>query len=80
MPTEQHAAPLSVEAVLEVGTVPTFPHDDEQSITPYLDHPEPSDNDSEWISEDEEGQSTPASSRGLMNVYLAYSWLQQQMQ
>ena len=77
---EQHAAPLSVEAVLEVGTVPTFPHDDEQSITPYLDHPEPSDNDSEWISEDEEGQSTPASSRGLMNVYLAYSWLQQQMQ
>ena len=38
IPTEQRAAPLSVEAALEVGAVPTFPHDDEQPIAPYPDH------------------------------------------
>ena len=79
-PTEQRAAPLSVEAALEVGTVPTFPHDDEQSITPYPNHLELSDDDSGWSSEDEDDQATPPSSRGLINVYSAYSWLQQRTQ
>ena len=80
MPTEQRAAPLSVEAALEVGAVPTFPHDNEQPIAPYPDHAEPSDDDSGWSSEDEEGQAIPPSSRGSINVYSAYSWLQQRTQ
>ena len=80
IPTEQRAAPLSVEAALEVGAVPTFPHDDEQPIAPYPDHAEPSNDDSGWSSEDEEGQAIPPSSRGSINVYSAYSRLQQRTQ
>jgi len=84
MPIEQHAAIVPVEAALEVGIEPTFHHDAEHF---YLDHSEPAHNDSEWSSEDSSSsheddkvQATSASSRVLINVYSAYSQLQQKTQ
>jgi len=86
MPIAQRAAILPVEAALEVGVGPTFQHDAEHSMIPYLDHSELAHNDSGWSSEDnssssdEEPQATPALSRPSTNVYLAYSQLQQRTQ
>lgn len=83
MPIAQRAAILPVEAALEVGIGPTFHHDAEHSMIPYLDHLEPAHDDSGWSSEDnssssdEEAQATPALSRPSTNVYSAYSRLQQ---
>ena len=86
MPIARRAAILPVEAALEVGIRPTFHHDTEDLMIPYLDHSEPAHNDSRWSSEDsssssdEEIQATPALSRPSTNVYSAYLQLQQWMQ
>ena len=86
MPIARCAAILPVEAALEVGVGPTFHHDAEDLMIPYLDHSELAHDDSGWSSEDsssssdEEVQATPALSRPSTNVYSAYSQLQQWMQ
>jgi len=77
MSIEQHAAIVPVEVALEVGIKPTFHHDAEH---PYLDHSEPAHKDSSSSHEDDEVQATSASSRASINVYSAYSRLQQQTQ
>ena len=83
-PTEQRAAILPVEAALEVGFEPTSHHDSEYLTAPYLDHSEPVHYDSEWSSDDSnssiEDEATPTSSRPSINVYSAYSRLQQRTQ
>ena len=84
MPTERRAAVLPVEAALEVGIEPTFHHDAEHSTMPYFDHSELAREDSEWDTEDSssssENEDTPTSSRTSINVYSAYSHLQQKTQ
>ena len=87
MPIEQCAAILPVEAAWEVGIEPTSHHDSKYLTTPYLNHSEPAHYDSRWSSEDsnssigdEEAPATPTSSRPSINVYSAYSRLQQRMQ
>ena len=83
---EQRAVILPIEAALEVGSTPTFHHDDEHPMVPYLDHSGPAHDDSEWDSEDssssgyEEFQATPTLSRTSANVYSVYSRLQQRTQ
>ena len=86
-PIERCAAILPVEAALEVGFEPTSHHDSEYLMTPYLNHSEPAHYDNGWSSEDsnssiedEEAPATPTSSRPLINVYSAYSQLQQRTQ
>ena len=84
MPIEQRAAILPVEAALEVGFEPTSHHDSEYLTAPYLDHSEPAQYDSEWSNDDSdsgiEDEATPTSSRPSINVYSAYSRLQQRTQ
>ena len=82
--TEQHAALLSAEAALEVGTRPSFHDDTEISMISYPDHSELihddngrySDNDTLSSDDDDNDQLAPAPSRILTNVYSVYARLQ----
>ena len=82
--TERCAAVLSTEAVLEVGTWPSFHDDTEISMISYPDHSELihddnrrySDDDTLSSDDDEDNQLAPVPSRILTNVYSVYARLQ----
>ena len=72
--TEWCAAVLSAEAVLEVGTRPSFHDDTEISTISHPDHSELIHDDNGRYSDD--NQLAPVPSRILTNVYSAYARLQ----